>query len=329
MTIHRREHGLIPSRSAWLIALLLVLPPAVEAQSAPATSSSTAPIAMPAMPGMDHDEMPGMDHPAVPIAPTAPDMPALEPPPMPGMPMAPMQGGRPPADARSGDYSDGIAASPMHAMPAHGRAASGLLRIDQLEAFHGDEGNGQRWEVRGWYGNDSDKLWLRSEGVRSGGKLEDGELELLWNHVTSSYWSRQLGVRHDIGNGPARSWIAVGVQGLAPYWFELEATAYAGAGGRTAARLRVDYELLLTQRLVLQPELEVNLYGRRDPQRRLGEGVSDIQFGLRLRYEIRREFAPYVGVNWTRRVGATADYARHDQRAVRERQWLAGVRFWF
>ncbi|HZY32715.1 MAG TPA: copper resistance protein B [Rhodanobacter sp.] len=326
MKTHRRHTSIVPPRSALLAALLLTLPLAAVAQSVPASSSSTAPVGMDAMPGMDHGPMHAMDHQTMPGmnhgAAHGTDS-------TPGMTMGPMQGGRAPADARSGDYSDGIVASPAHGLHMHGGAPAGMLLIDQLEAFHGRDANGQSWEIQGWYGNDSDKLWLRSEGERSRGKLEDGNVEVLWNRNVTTFWSTQLGVRHDFGEGPARSWAAFGIQGLAPYWFELEATGYAGAGGRTAARLRAEYELLFTQRVILQPEAEINLYGKNDPQRRIGRGISDVQFGLRLRYEIRRQFAPYVGVNWVRRVGTSADYARQDRQPVLDRQIVAGVRIWF
>lgn len=288
--------------------------PEMDHASAPAVPATT-----------DHD-MPGMDHRAAPGASqgAAHDMDS-----MPGMTMGPMQGGRAPADARSSDYSDGVAASPTHELHMHGGASVGMLLVDQLEAFHGRDANGQSWEIQGWYGNDSDKLWLRSEGERSLGKLEDANVEAFWNHNMATFWSTQLGVRHDFGEGPARNWAAFGVQGLAPYWFELEATGYVGSGSRTAARLRAEYELLLTQRLILQPEAELNLYGKNDPQRRTGSGISDVQFGLRMRYEIRRQFAPYIGVNWVRRVGTSADYARQDRQPVLDRQIVAGVRIWF
>jgi len=276
-----------------------------------------------AMTGMDHGSMPGMNHGLAPATPATSDHA------MPGMVMGPMQGGRAPADARSGDYSDGIAASPAHELHMHGGAPAGMLLVDQLEAFHGRDGNGQSWEAEGWYGSDTDKLWLRSEGERSRGRLEDGEVEALWNHAVAAFWSTQLGVRHDFGAGPQREWVAFGVQGLAPYWFEVEATAYVGPSGRTAARLRAHYELLFTQRLILQPELEANLHGRSDPARRTGSGLADAKLGLRLRYEIRREFAPYIGVVWTRRFGATADFARADHHAAHDRQWVVGVRIWF
>jgi len=275
------------------------------------------------MPEMDHGAMTGMNHGPAPATPAPSDHAT------PGMAVGPMQGGRASTDARSGDYSDGIAASPAHQLHMHGGAPAGMLLVDQLEAFHGREGNGQSWEAEGWYGSDADKLWLRSEGERGGGRLEDGELEALWNHAVAAFWSTQLGVRHDFGAGPQREWVAFGLQGLAPYWFEVEATAYVGPSGRTAARLRAHYELLFTQRLVLQPEFEMNVHGRSDPARRIGSGLTDAKLGLRLRYEIRREFAPYIGVVWTRRFGATADFARADHHAAHDRQWVAGVRIWF
>jgi len=247
---------------------------------------------------------------------------------MSGMIMGAMQGGSAPPGARSPDYSDGVGYGPMK-LHLHGNGAVGMLLLDQLETVHARSGNAQAWEIQAWYGRDVDKLWLRSEGELSHGKVEEGNVEVLWNHAIATYWGSQLGVRHDFGEGPRRDWAAFGVQGLAQYWFELEATGYVGASGRTAARLRADYEVLFTQRLILQPELELNLYGKNDPTRRIGSGLSDMQFGLRLRYEIRREFAPYVGIHWVRRVGTTADYARADGQPAFDQQFVAGFRVWF
>ena len=275
-----------------------------------------------AMSGMDHS---GMDHGSMGSmtdgSPATDDSTS-------GMNMDAMQGGSAPPGARSPDYSDGIGYGSLKSH-LHGNDAVGMLVVDQLEAVHGRDGNAQAWEIEGWYGNDLDKLWLRSEGEVSQGKVEDGNIEMLWNHAIAAYWGSQLGIRHDFGAGPSRDWVAFGVEGLAPYWFELEATGYVGTSGRTAARVRADYELLLTQRLILQPELELNLYGQDDPARGIGSGLSDVQFGLRLRYEVRREFAPYVGINWVRRVGSSADYARADGQSDFDQQLVAGFRFWF
>jgi copper resistance protein B len=286
------------------------------------------------MSGMDHSSMPGM-HRQPSEKSTAMDHAGMESQTTPaahsmhGMTMGPMQGGKAPPNARSPDYSDGETHGPMMGMEMTDNASIGMLLIDQLEVFHGSAANGQAWEAEGWYGNDIDKLWLRTEGERSAGKLEDADLEAFWNRNVTAFWSTQLGLRHDFGEGPSRTWAAVGVQGMSAYWFELEATAYVGASGRSAARLRAEYELPLTQRLFLQPEAEVNLYGKNDPARRIGSGLSDLQFGVRLRYEIDRQFAPYIGVSWIRRIGATADFAREDFQSPLDRQVMAGVRLWF
>ena len=130
-------------------------------------------------------------------------------------------------------------------------------------------------------------------------------------------------------SGPAQSWLAVGIQGLAPYWFEVEATAYLGAGGRTAARLEAKYELLFTNRLVLQPLVELNLYGKTNAERRIGAGLSSFDAGLRVRYEFRREFAPYVGVTWRDTFGDTSRFAEAAGEPTGGLRVVAGLRLWF
>ena len=161
------------------------------------------------------------------------------------------------------------------------------------------------------------------------GKLGATRTEALWDRSFATYWSSQVGVRHDFGEGPGRNWAALGVQGLAPYWFEAQATFYVGDSGRTAARAELDYELLITQRLVLQPNVEVNFYGKNDRARHIGSGLSDIEAGLRLRYEISRQFAPYIGVSWKRKFGNTAGSARAAGEDVLDTKFVAGIRIWF
>jgi copper resistance protein B len=218
----------------------------------------------------------------------------------------------------------------MPGMEMSDHAKTGMLLIDQLEYAHGNHGNKAAFvDARGWYGGDFDKLWLKAEGESAHGRLADLRTEALWDHAISTYWSTQLGLRHDFGEGPGRTWAAFGVQGLAPYWFDTEATFYVGPNGRTAARIQLEYEELLTQRLVLQSKFEANLYGKADPQRGIGSGLSDAELGVRLRYEVRREFAPYAGLVWRQRFGATADLARAQGEPASELQFVAGVRFWF
>ncbi|MEP7184287.1 MAG: copper resistance protein B, partial [Rhodanobacter sp.] len=282
-----------------------------------------------AMPAMNHGTMSGMDHGAMDHG----SMPGMGPNSAPsqgamsGMSMDSMQGGSAPPDARSPDYSDGVGYGSMKP-DMGGKRAIGMLLFDQLEAVDSRNSNGQSFELSGWYGRDKNKLWLRGEGDISHGKIEGGDVEAFWNHAIATYWGTMLGVRHDLGAGPNRNWLAYGVEGLAPYWFKLEATGYVGESGRTAARLRANYEVLFTQRLILEPELEFNLYGKNDPARRIGSGLSDVSLGLRLRYEIRREFAPYIGINWVRRVGTTADYARADGQHIFDQRLVAGIRIW-
>jgi copper resistance protein B len=207
-------------------------------------------------------------------------------------------------------------------------ASLGKLLLDEFEWQRVDGHGALGWDVQAWYGGDYDKLWLKAEGERLGGEGE-GSTELLWDRVIARWWDVQAGVRHDFGGGASRTWAAFGVQGLAPYWFEVEATLYVGEEGRSAARLVGEYELLLTQRWVLQPKIELNLYGKEDPGNRIGSGLADADVGVRLRYEIRREFAPYVGVVWSRKFGGSADFARNEGEDVSDMQFVAGVRVWF
>lgn len=203
-----------------------------------------------------------------------------------------------------------------------------MVAFDQLEWRDADRGDALFWDGRAWFGNDYDKALLKTEGERVEGDYE-GSAELLWDHVISRWWSLQGGVAHDFGEGPSRTWAAFGVQGLAPYWFEVEALAYVGEQGRTAASFSAEYEMFLTQRWILQPKVELQLYGKDDPANGLGSGFSDAELGLRLRYEIRREFAPYLGVVWSRKFGDTADLAREHGDDTDELQFVAGLRAWF
>jgi copper resistance protein B len=208
-------------------------------------------------------------------------------------------------------------------------ARTSKVLFDQLEWRNTAQGNAAVWDAGGWYGGDHDKVWLRSEGEHVGGTTQNARADLLWDHTFARWWSVQAGGRQDFGGSPGRTWAAIGVQGLAPYWFDTEATFYVGEQGRTAVRLKSEYDLLFTQRLILQPEGEVNLYGKADPERRLGSGLSDLEVGLRLRYELRREFAPYIGVVWSRQFGGTADRVRESGGNPSEAQFVAGLRVWF
>lgn len=210
----------------------------------------------------------------------------------------------------------------------HDSGVNSMLLINQLE-WQGGDGNAQSWDIKGWVGGDIDRLWLRSEGERSAGRTESAEVQALWGHAISPWWDLVGGVRQDFKPGDSQTWAAFGLQGMALYNFEAEATLFVGQSGHTAARLEGDYDILLTNRLILQPTAELNFYAQNDPQRGIGSGLSESELGLRLRYEIRREFAPYVGVSWNRAYGQTAQYARDEDEDIHQLRWVVGVRLWF
>jgi copper resistance protein B len=241
-----------------------------------------------------------------------------------------MQGGSAPPDARDPHaYSDGYDFGPIPP-PQMGDAHNfGSLLVDRFERVRTSDNSSAEYDMQAWYGGTYDRAVLKAEGERDGGEWQHARTELLWGHAVAAYWDTQLGVRYDGGTEPSRNWLAFGVQGLAPYWFETEVTGYVGERGRTALRFAAEYELLLTQKLILQPRLEANVYGKRDAERALGSGLSDAAAGVRLRYEIRREFAPYVGIERSGKFGATADFARAVGEDTQETRLVAGVRFWF
>jgi copper resistance protein B len=227
--------------------------------------------------------------------------------------------------ARADDVS---AMSSMPGMTMQDNAAQSMVLLNQLEAFHSSGASGQSWEAEGWYGTDTDRLWVRTEGNRESGGLDDADVEALWSHAVSAFWNTQLGMRQDVGNVGHRTWAALGLEGLAPYWFDVEATAYASTSGNVAARLRVEYEALFTQRWILQPEFETNLYSRSDSRDDVNSSVSDMQLGLRLRYNVTRQFAPYIGVVWMHYLDDEASPIGRRERAF-DTQLVVGLRTWF
>lgn len=247
------------------------------------------------------------------------------------MDMGSMQGGSAPPDARDPNaYSDGVdftrGASRLEL--ADGRRFASVL-AENLEAARVDGTTVVPYDLEAWFGDTYDRAVLKAEGDIEDGGIEEARTELLWGHAFAPYWDRQIGVRHDSGEGPNRSWLAFGVEGLAPYWFDLEITGYLGESSRTALRVDASYEILITQRLVLQPRLEANFYGKRDIERGLGSGLADLSAGFRLRYEIRRELAPYIGIERVSQRGGTADLTRLTGGDPSDTRFVAGLRFWF
>jgi len=247
-----------------------------------------------------------------------------------------MQGGSAPADARDPHaYSDGYTLTegpyaqpgPRQLKLADEHAFWSVLG-DRLE--YQEDSDSTVYDIQAWYGTTYNRFVIKAEGDIADGTLEESSTELLWGHALNAYFDTQFGVRLDqYDEGKDRQWLAIGMQGLAPYWFELDVTAYVGDDGRTALSAEAEYELLLTQRLILQPRAELNLYGKDDLDNRLGSGLSDLALGLRLRYEFSRQFSPYIGVEWTDTYGDTADYRRAAGEDTSGTQFVVGLRFWF
>ncbi|MCX5565833.1 copper resistance protein B [Alcaligenes phenolicus] len=249
-----------------------------------------------------------------------------------------MQGGSAPPDARDPDaYSEGYvrnagkyALPPSEALVMSDMHSFGSVYFDRLEYV---KARGEEWaayEGEAWYGSTYNRAVIKAEGEVANGKLQESETQLLWRHAVATFWDTELGVRFDYAQGaPNREWLAFGIRGTAPYWFEVDATAYVGSSGRTALGLSAEYDILLTQKLYLQPAVEMNLYGKDDEERGIGSGLTDITAGLRLKYEITRQFVPYVGVEWSSKFGKTADYARAAGEARQETRFVAGLSFRF
>lgn len=248
-----------------------------------------------------------------------------------------------PAILAAQDHSQGHGApgqaDAMHAGAAHDEAGMNdhmnddpfiaTLVIDQLEQqFHSGQDD-LAWDVRVLAGHDFNRLLLRAEGARAPNETLANEGELLWWHAVAAYWNLVAGVRQDFGPGPGRTFAALGVEGLAPGEIHVELTGYKGEGGQSGARLKLEGEVLVTRSLVLVPRVEANAWGRNDEATGTGRGLADVQAGLRLRWALRRDFAPYLGVEWDRSFGPTADYARAAGEEADETFVVAGIHAWF
>lgn len=282
------------------IALLLTVPPRVQAQQAPAAHQHGTP--QPSVSPAPPDDHSAHQSPAVPLPPSIP----------------------PVTDAdRKAAFPD------VQGHPAHDRSINYFVLFDQFEWQSGGGSDAFSWDTKGWVGQDRNRLWFRTEGDRADGRTEQAQVNLLYGRAIARWWDVTAGVRLDTLPDTPRSALALGVQGLAPYWFEVEASAYIEPSGRTHVRFETEYDLLITNRLVLQPLVEFEVYGRADRERLIGTGLSTGELGLRLRYEFRREFAPYVGVVWTRKFFGTADQARAAGEDVAGTRLAVGLRTWF
>ncbi|WP_081598876.1 copper resistance protein B [Tistrella mobilis] len=215
-------------------------------------------------------------------------------------------------------------------MAEHGGYTGYMVLFDRLEYRAVDGHDGYAWDGEAWYGGDYNRLWLKTEGEGAFGEaVESAEIQALYSRAIDPWFNLQAGVRYDIRPKPDRAHLVVGLQGLAPYWFEVDAAAFLSDEGHLTARLEAEYDQRITNRLILQPRVELDLAAQDVPELGIGAGLSSIEAGLRLRYEIEREFAPYVGVQYERRFGDTADFARAAGEDVGRWAFLFGIRSWF
>jgi copper resistance protein B len=203
-----------------------------------------------------------------------------------------------------------------------------MVIIDQFEKRYGEE-DAVVFEGQAWAGYDLNKVLLKIEGERVNGENESAELQFLYSKAISPFWNFQVGARRDFRPEPSRNWGVIGFQGLAPYNVAVDSALFIGGSNRTSLRIEAEYELMVTQRLVLIPEIELNFFGKTDNKTETGSGLANSEVGLRLAYEIRREFAPYIGVNWERKYGKTADFAKENGESSNDTQFVIGFNAWF
>ena len=227
--------------------------------------------------------------------------------------------------------AEAMDASRQTLIAENGDVRTTAVIIDRLEAGFGDGGDTYLWDVQGWSGGDINRFWWKSEGEGEfGGALEEAELQALYSRAVTPFWDVQAGVRQDFRpDGDDTTHLVLGLQGLAPYWFEIDAAAFLSTKGDLTARVEAEYDQRLTQRLILQPRLEIDASASDIPELEIGSGLSSIEAGLRLRYEFRKEFAPYVGVEWSRALGNTADYIDARGGEAEDTRVVVGLKAWF
>lgn len=203
------------------------------------------------------------------------------------------------------------------------------VTVDKFERRATDGPDPLVFDADAWIGYDLQKFRLKTEVENMDGEIEEAELQLLYSRAFSAFWDIQAGWRRDIRPEPERDFLVLGFIGLAPYMVEIDTAVFLGESGQVGVRLDAEYEYMLTQRLVLAPEIEIDIYGKDDQDVGVGSGLSEMELGLRLRYEVRREIAPYVGVNWTKKFGSTADLATDEGEQTSDVQVVVGVRAWF
>ncbi|ACK67584.1 copper resistance B precursor [Rippkaea orientalis PCC 8801] len=209
-----------------------------------------------------------------------------------------------------------------------------LLLVDQLEYRGGSNPDAFAWDIQGWVGGDYERIWLKTEGeIELSEESGEGEIQLLYGSLIAPFWDLQVGLRYDRvyseEDSRGRAFAVIGVEGLAPNLFEVDTALFISEKGDVSARLEIEQELLITQQLILQPRFEINVAAQEVENFDIGSGINDIELGLRLRYEINRNYAPYVGINWIRLVGETEQFAREEGESVDNFSVVGGIRMLF
>jgi copper resistance protein B len=212
--------------------------------------------------------------------------------------------------------------------PVEDRGVFAHALLNQNEGRYNGINTQYRWSGEAWAGTDYNRLWIRSEGTVAKGKVEDGIQEFLFSRAITTFFDLQGGLRSDLDSLPTRNWASLGIEGLAPGFFNIEATGYASAQGHLSARFEGYYDLLITNRLILQPQIELTFYSKSDPSREVGPGLSEIDAGLRLRYGFTRKLAPYIGVTYEGKYGQTANFAKQAGQSTSDFRFTFGLRIW-
>lgn len=312
--------------------LLLLLAPLVPIEMAMAQHAGHQPASDPVETPPKMEEQPvhehgGMDHGSMNHDSGTAD--TLSPGPMMETPAPPEAGSGPPRAADAIWGADVMHKSRHKEHGKHGEFPVLWVQGDRLEYQARAKGDGYLWDVQGYFGSPTSRLWFKSEGEGAFGEaVEDAELQALWSKAVDPFWDMQLGLRQDMA-GPSTTHAVIGVQGLAPYMFEVDAALFISHRGNVTARIEAELDQRITRRLILQPRAEVSLAAQDVPRSKIGAGLDKAEIGVRMRYEILREFAPYIGVEQSWHVGKSADFARLSGEDTSKTNFVFGVRFWF
>jgi copper resistance protein B len=291
----------------------------------------------PAAAQMDHSNMPAMEAPETPPAADPHAGHDMSPTDMPETAKPEEEVGATPAPAPPADYAadalfgrDKMVGARKALRHENGGLYNAVILFNLAEYQVRKGADGYRWEGEGWFGGDINRLIVKTEGEGPlGGSNEQAEFQLLYGRAIAPYFNLEAGVRYDVKPNPSRGYAVVGIEGIAPYWFDVGAQLFLSNKGDVLARFEGSYDQRITQKLIVQPRAELNFAAQDVPANGAGSGLSDLELGLRLRYEIKREFAPYIGVEWAKKFGDTARFARIAGEDADVVNFVAGIRFWF